>query len=86
MTDHGIPLREEDLDDDPLRQFTSWFGEAGAADVREPDAAALATASADGVPSVRMVLVRSFDERGFVFFSHYDSRKGCEIEIGRAHV
>jgi pyridoxamine 5'-phosphate oxidase len=79
VTDHGIPLREEDLDDDPLRQFTSWFGEAGAADVREPDAAALATASADGVPSVRMVLVRSFDERGFVFFSHYDSRKGCEI-------
>jgi pyridoxamine 5'-phosphate oxidase len=79
VTDHGIPLREEDLDDDPLRQFASWFGEAGAADVREPDAAALATASADGVPSVRMVLVKSFDERGFVFFSHYDSRKGREI-------
>ena len=79
MTDHGIPLREEDLDDDPLRQFASWFGEAGAADVREPDAAALATASADGVPSVRMVLVKSVDERGFVFFSHYDSRKGREI-------
>jgi pyridoxamine 5'-phosphate oxidase len=53
--------------------------EAQAADVREPEAAALATASADGVPSVRMVLVKSFDERGFVFFSHYDSRKGREI-------
>ena len=79
MTDHGIPLREEDLDGDPLRQFASWFGEAEAADVREPEAAALATASADGGPSVRMVLVKSFDERGFVFFSHYDSRKGREI-------
>jgi pyridoxamine 5'-phosphate oxidase len=78
VTYHGIPLREEDLDGDPLRQFASWFGEAGA-DVREPEAAALATASADGVPSVRMVLVKSFDERGFVFFSHYDSRKGREI-------
>jgi pyridoxamine 5'-phosphate oxidase len=79
VTDHGIPLREEDLDGDPLHQFASWFGEAGAADVREPEAAALATASADGVPSVRMVLVKSFDEHGFVFFSHYDSRKGREI-------
>jgi pyridoxamine 5'-phosphate oxidase len=79
VTDHGIPLREEDLDADPLRQFASWFGEAGAATVREPEAAALATASADGVPSVRMVLVKSVDERGFVFFSDYGSRKGREI-------
>lgn len=79
MTDHGIALREEDLAGDPLHQFASWFMEARAADVREPQAAALATASADGVPSVRMVLVKSFDERGFVFFSHYDSRKGREI-------
>jgi len=79
VTDHGIPLREEDVDGDPLRQFASWFAQAGAADVREPEAAALATTSADGAPSVRMVLVKSFDERGFVFFSHYDSRKGREI-------
>ena len=57
LIDHGIPLREEDLDSDPVRQFASWFGEAGAAGVREPQAAALATASAGGVPSVRMVLV-----------------------------
>ena len=79
MIDHGIPLREQDLAGDPLRQFASWFREAGAAGVREPQAAALATASADGVPSVRMVLVKSFDERGFVFYSHYASRKGREI-------
>ena len=79
LIDYGIPLREEDLDSDPVRQFAFWFGEAGIAGVREPEAAALATASADGVPSVRMVLVKDFDERGFVFFSSYTSRKGREI-------
>jgi pyridoxamine 5'-phosphate oxidase len=81
VTNHGIPLREEDLDSDPLRQFASWFGEAGAAGVREPGAAALATASAAAAPSVRMVLVKAFDERGFVFFSNYASRKGHELAV-----
>jgi pyridoxamine 5'-phosphate oxidase len=81
VSDYGRPLLEKDLDDDPLRQFASWFGEAGAAGVREPQAAALATASADGVPSVRMVLVKAFDERGFVFFSDYASRKGHELAV-----
>jgi pyridoxamine 5'-phosphate oxidase len=79
VTDHGMPLLESDLDGDPLRQFASWFGEAGTAGVREPEAAALATASVDGVPSARMVLVKSFDERGFVFFSDHASRKGREL-------
>jgi pyridoxamine 5'-phosphate oxidase len=79
LIDYGIPLREDDLDRDPVRQFASWFGEAGAAGVREPEAAALATASPDGVPSARMVLVKGFDERGFVFFSSYTSRKGREL-------
>jgi pyridoxamine 5'-phosphate oxidase len=79
LIDHGIPLREDDLDRDPLRQFASWFGEAGTAGVREPEAAALATASADGAPSARMVLVKGFDERGFIFFSSYTSRKAREI-------
>src|SRR5258708_23665622 len=81
VTDYGIPLLEKDVDGDPIRQFASWFGEARAAGVREPEAAALATASADGVPSVRMVLVKSFDERGFVFFSDYASRKGRELAV-----
>jgi pyridoxamine 5'-phosphate oxidase len=81
VTDYGIPLLENDLDGDPLRQFASWLAEAGAAGVREPEAAALATASADGIPSVRMVLVKSFDERGFVFFSDYASRKGRELAV-----
>ena len=79
MSDYGRPLREQDLDPDPLRQFELWFGEAGAAGVRLPEAAAVATASAEGVPSLRMVLVKGFDERGFVFFSNYASRKGREL-------
>jgi pyridoxamine 5'-phosphate oxidase len=79
MADHGIPLREQDADPDPLRQFESWFADAGAAEVREPEAAAVATATALGAPSVRMVLCRAFDERGFVFFTNYTSRKGREL-------
>jgi pyridoxamine 5'-phosphate oxidase len=79
MSDHGRPLREEDVDPDPLSQFTVWFREAEAAGVRMPEAAALATASSDGAPSARMVLVKGFDERGFVFYSNYASRKGREL-------
>lgn len=79
MVDHGKPLHRRDVDPDPLRQFVKWFGEARAAGVRLPEAAALATASTDGAPSVRMVLAKAFDERGFVFFSNYGSRKGLEL-------
>jgi pyridoxamine 5'-phosphate oxidase len=73
------PLDESDLDPDPLRQFAVWFEEAGAAGLRAPEAMALATAAADGHPSVRMVLLKSFDERGFIFFTGYESRKGAEL-------
>jgi len=79
VTDHGRPLREEDVDLDPLLQFTAWFREAETVGVRLAEAAALATASADGAPSVRMVLVKGFDSRGFVFYSNYGSRKGLEL-------
>jgi pyridoxamine 5'-phosphate oxidase len=79
VTDHGKSLREEDVDRDPLRQFAVWFREAALAGVREPEAAALGTASTDGAPSVRMVLVKGFDERGFTFYSNYASRKGREL-------
>jgi pyridoxamine 5'-phosphate oxidase len=79
VTDYGKPLREQDVDPDPLRQFAIWFGEAGTAGVRMPEAAALATASVGGAPSVRMVLVKEFAERGFVFYSDYTSRKGREL-------
>lgn len=77
--DHGKPLREQDVDGDPLRQFLAWYGQAQASGMRMPEAAAVATADADGAPSVRMVLVKSFDDRGFVFFTNYSSRKGVEL-------
>ncbi len=80
VSDHGKPLREQDVDADPLRQFAVWFREAETLGIRLPEAAALATASADGVPSVRMVLVKGFDDRGFVFYSNYTSRKGRELD------
>ena len=83
MTDPSQPLREEDVDPDPIRQFTAWFGEAASAGISQPEAAALATASADGAPSVRMVLVKRADEDGFVFFTNYESRKGGELAANR---
>jgi pyridoxamine 5'-phosphate oxidase len=72
-------LRHADLASDPLEQFRNWYGEAAAA-LAVPEAMALATASSDGAPSVRMVLLKGFDERGLVFYSHYTSRKGRELE------
>jgi pyridoxamine 5'-phosphate oxidase len=72
-------LRRADLASDPLEQFRSWFAEAAGA-LEVPEAMALATATPDGAPSVRMVLLKGFDERGLVFYSHYTSRKGRELE------
>jgi pyridoxamine 5'-phosphate oxidase len=71
-------LRRADLASDPLEQFRSWFAEAGAA-LEVPEAVALATATPQGAPSARMVLLKGHDERGLVFFSHYTSRKGREL-------
>jgi pyridoxamine 5'-phosphate oxidase len=72
-------LRRADLASDPLEQFRRWFAEA--ADVLPaPEAMALATASPDAAPSVRMVLLKSAEERGLVFYSHHTSRKGRELE------
>src|SRR5687768_1462668 len=73
------PLLESDLDPDPLRQFERWYAEAGAL-VEFPEAMAIATAGPDGAPSVRMVLLKEFDEDGFVFHSGYTSRKAGELE------
>jgi pyridoxamine 5'-phosphate oxidase len=73
------PLREEDVDPDPLAQFRRWFAEAGEA-MEFAEAVALATATADGRPSVRMVLMKTADERGVVFHTGYGSRKGRELE------
>jgi len=73
-----MELRRRDLDPDPLRQFEHWYGDAATAQ-DWPERMALATADAEGAPSVRMVLLKSFDERGLVFYTHYDSRKGREL-------
>lgn len=70
---------ERFLDPNPLRQFQRWFEEAREAGVEAPDAMALATASAAGAPSVRMVLLKGADERGFSFHTSYESRKGSEL-------
>ena len=72
-------LLERDVDPDPVRQFAAWFEEAAAAGIRVPEAMALATATRDGRPSVRMLLLKGFGERGFDFYSGYDSRKGREL-------
>ncbi|MGH2876021.1 MAG: pyridoxamine 5'-phosphate oxidase [Solirubrobacteraceae bacterium] len=73
------PLREDDVDADPLRQFADWFAAAVQAGIPQPEAAALATVDADGAPSLRMVLVKGVDERGFRFFTNYSSRKAREL-------
>jgi pyridoxamine 5'-phosphate oxidase len=82
MGDYEIyarPLRRDDLDPDPLRQFHAWYEAARAAGNARPDAVALATATASARPSVRFVLLKSADESGFVFYSGYESRKGREL-------
>ncbi len=72
-------LDERDVAPDPFRQFEHWFDEAVKAQVPEPNAMTLATAGADGRPSARIVLLKGFDERGFVFFTNYTSRKGRDL-------
>jgi len=72
------PLRRADLDPDPLRQFAAWYSQAADA-VDAPEAVVLATAGSSGAPSARMVLLKGFDQRGFVFYTNYFSRKGQEI-------
>ncbi len=72
-------LDEATVDPDPVRQFAAWYDAAVAAGIPEPEAMTLATATADGRPSARVVLLRSFDARGFCFFTNYESRKGREL-------
>jgi pyridoxamine 5'-phosphate oxidase len=79
VTGADSPLSEDDLDPDPIRQFERWFSDAERAGASQPEAAAVATATPDGAPSVRMVLVKQVGPEGFVFFTNYDSRKGREL-------
>src|SRR5262245_14801601 len=80
----GEPLSETESDADPFRQFARWFEQVRALEV-DPTAMALATATSDGHPSVRNVLLKEFDARGFVFYTNYNSRKAQELAAtGRA--
>jgi pyridoxamine 5'-phosphate oxidase len=72
-------MDERDLDPDPLRQFQRWFEQARDAGADVPETMALATATPDGRPSARMVLLKEADERGFAFFTNRESRKGGEL-------
>jgi pyridoxamine 5'-phosphate oxidase len=74
-------LTEKDLARDPFRQFEKWFQEAEAAKIPEPNAMTLSTATRDGKPSARTVLLKGIDGRGFVFYSNYESRKGRELDM-----
>src|SRR5204862_2036803 len=66
--------------DEPLQLFAAWFEEAAKSEPRDPTAMSLATVDADGLPNVRMVLMKGFDERGFVFYTNIDSVKGRELD------
>ena len=72
-------LDEHGIDHDPFQQFTIWYDEAVAAGLPEPEAMTLSTATLEGQPSARIVLLRGYDERGFCFFSNYSSHKGQEL-------
>ena len=78
--DYGLAgLLEKDLAKNPFAQFEKWFQEAEAAKLTEPNAMSLATVGRDGRPSVRTVLLKHCDGRGFVFYTNYESRKGREL-------
>ena len=72
-------LSETDAEPNPFKQFGKWFDQALAAQITEPNAMTLATATQDGKPSARMVLLKNFDERGFVFYTNYKSHKSQEL-------
>ncbi len=73
-------LSEESVDESPFVQFEKWFGDAQKSQLLEPNSMVLATCGSDGLPNLRAVLLKIFDERGFVFFTNYHSNKAREIE------
>ena len=75
----GKGLRRSDLDPDPIKQFSNWFTAAIEAGIRDVNAMSLATAGPDAKPTVRIVLLKGFDQNGFVFFTNYESEKGKQL-------
>src|SRR5215204_3966134 len=82
MTNHPVDeaLDEKTIDPDPIKQFQTWFDDAVAAKLPLPEATTLATATPDGKPSARMVLLKQVDEAGFVFFTNYNSAKARQLD------
>lgn len=76
-------LSENDVAHNPIQQFAHWFEQALKAEVAEANAMSLSTVNAEGKPSSRIVLIKEFDERGFSWFTNYDSRKGQELSQNR---
>jgi pyridoxamine 5'-phosphate oxidase len=79
MTDNIPALTKENVKANPTEQFQKWYEEAVAAEIPEVEAMALATATKEGAPSARIVLLKSFDQDGFVFYTNYESRKAKEL-------
>lgn len=73
-------LLEEDVENNPISQFKKWWQQAVSSEIIEPNAMTLATSSSDGLPSARIVLLKDFDENGFVFYTNYKSFKGLQLE------
>ena len=76
----GAILSEDQVDPSPFLQFKNWFQEAMDSEIYDPNAMSLSTVSASGIPSLRTVLLKAYDEKGFVFYTNYGSRKALEIE------
>lgn len=73
-------LLEKDIAPDPISQFQTWWQQALNSQITEPNAMTLATASSDGMPSARIVLLKDFTQEGFVFYTNYQSYKGMQLE------
>jgi pyridoxamine 5'-phosphate oxidase len=80
MNDLAKPVPELDPAIDPLARFGEWLADAAKSEPNDPNAVALASVGADGMPSLRMVLLKGYDPRGFVFYTNFDSRKGTELQ------
>ena len=72
-------LTKDSINKDPIKQFSLWLDDAKKLDLKDPNAMSLASSTKDGVPSSRMLLLKSFDKKGFIFYTNYDSRKSNEI-------
>lgn len=79
MSETGLTTGDFTEENEPFALFGAWLKEAQASEINDPNAVALATADADGLPNVRMVLLKGFDTRGFVFYTNFESQKGREI-------